>query len=46
MELEKFKGGDKELHKVTRRYKEYKIVQRVTVAYKGLPGGYKEFHGG
>ena len=45
-ELEGFKGGYYGLQKVTGRYKEYSIVQRVTVGYKGLRGGYKEFHGG
>ena len=46
MELEGFEGSEQGLQKVTRRYKKYKIVQRVTVGYKGLRGGYKEFHGG
>ena len=34
------------LQKVTRRYNQYNIVQRVTLGYKGLRGGYKEFHRG
>ena len=32
--------------RVTEGYKEYKILQRCTVGYRGLHEGYKGFHGG